>query len=280
MTVFQKVPGIDYKPDECWINPSPAGLWGRVAIVSMWTPLARTCKSWGDKPAVIGMLRTIPGIDLLVRGLLANPQIRLVVIDGTDASADKATSRALYAMWKGERADMFTDREVAYHAVELYSSIDLVVADRVPFVRQAVATLDPESVEVAEFLRIPNQDRGGIGRILCPPPPPKANAPAPHGDPGERVAGDTLADVWPMALQRIMAFGRAVPTQYGESREILNLVSVIRDPKRVAEDLAALGLTEGQLEDYRKQLMGEIAVEDRAYSYGSRLRGRPDKGQF
>jgi thymidylate synthase len=232
MTVFQKVPGIDYKADECWINPSPAGLWARVAIVSMWTPLARTRKTWDDKPAVIGMLRTIPGIDLLVRGLLANPQIRVVVIDGTDASADKATSRALYAMWKGERADMFTDREVGFHAVELYSSIDLVVADRVPFVRQAVATLDPESVEVAEFLRIPNQDRGGIGRIVLPPPPPKANAPAPHGDPGERVAGDTLADVWPVVLQRIMAFGRPVPTQYGETRELLNLVSVIRDPAK------------------------------------------------
>ena len=35
--------------------------------------------------AVAGPLRTQPGIDLFVRNLLANPQIRLVILDGPTA---------------------------------------------------------------------------------------------------------------------------------------------------------------------------------------------------
>jgi hypothetical protein len=304
MTVFQKVAGIEYKPDECWVNPSPAGLWARVAVVSMWTPLVRTRKTWDDKPAVIGLLRTIPGIDLLVRGLLANPQVRVVVIDGTDASADKATSKALFAVWRGESHRTLLGDDVGHpEAANLVREVTLLDAKD----KLEMATFESAMDDRSTLNAIPDFDRSG-GAVILPPPPPKANAPAPHGDPGERVAGDTLADVWPVVLQRIMAFGRPVPTQYGETRELLNLVSVIRDPAKSIEDLRksglielesrtdagerfhdvayeilrnqprqhpVLGLTYAQVADYARQFLDPVPPggDGTAYAYGARFRG-------
>lgn len=51
--------------------------------------------------------------------------------------------------------------------------------------------------------------------------------------PGQRVTGRTLAQVWPRALAEVLRFGNTV----GNTRELLNLVSVIENPKGGLEEI-------------------------------------------
>jgi len=226
MTVF--VPVVPN--DDLWINPDPEGAHARIAVVGLWTDARVTAKRWSYRPAVCGPLRTLAGIDLFLRDLLANPQIRVVVVDGKDLSPDQQVTAALKRLWTAaETGEALDDIEAAKSIVE-GTDVDpdeLLGALIVTFAQ--VRVVWKHEFDDDDPTPVDDKDRTG-GRYVLSPPAPKADAPAPHGDPGERVAGDTLADVYPALLHRIMSFGREVPTQYGMTRELLNLVAVIRDP--------------------------------------------------
>lgn len=292
------------------IHPEPPEGWHRVAVVGGWTDKVKIRERWLHA-AVCGPLRTVRGIDLLVRGLLANPQIRVLVWDGPDLTPSEATRKALFRMWA-------RDMEVAED-----------LADVVDGLIDGVALQDGEGFELCApgpiGVQPHSEDRFG-GTVIRPPPIPKPSAHAPHGDPGDRIAGDTLADVWPRVLKRALECGREVPTQYGESRELLNLVSVIREPANMlhgplgwnycesckgtgsdftpeeAEQLGmppevshcrecegtgvdrnakhpVLGLSWTDIESYYERLTGPEVPEGTRYVYGSRMRGTPDRSE-
>lgn len=115
---------------------------------------------------------------------------------------------------------------------------------------------------------------------------------APHGDPGERIAGDTLADVYPRMLDRILTCGREIPSQYGVSRELMGLVTVIRNPSATVVDIMAdddpeamrlrstphpiLGFSWEALLDYAKTFPPNTEMpEGASYGYGARMGGLP-----
>ena len=240
------------------IIPDPG--WPRVAVACRWKDAHKRREQW-PHASVVGPLRTTRGIDLLVRSLLANPQIRIVVIDGADLSAGKLTTAALMDLWEsGIRprgmADDLTDDLLGL----IRESVILAIHD------PKLSDLDLDTITV-------DVDRPG-GPIVLPPPVPVATTAAPHGDPGERVVGDTLVDVWPAVLQRIMDFGFDVPSQYGATREVLNMVSVFRDPRSILEDVDNapwLGFTRNAMEEYARRVTTPWAPEDAPYSYGTRI---------
>ena len=204
------------------VHDDPPGLWGRVVCVSGWQSAKIARKRWRHASAV-GPLRTVEGIDLLVRSLLANPQIRLVVIGGPTAGPiGERTFAALRELWvDGGRPGLIEP--------ELFGVVTLITS--------CLSLADEADGRLALGLgNIPDTDRPG-GRIVLPPPPPKVEAAAPHGDPGQRVTGRTLAEVWPRALEVAMRFGRTVPTHYGMTREYIGLTSVIRDPLATIAEL-------------------------------------------
>lgn len=123
---------------------------------------------------------------------------------------------------------------------------------------------------------------------------PTSSERAPHGDSGDRIVADALADLWPRVLDRALRCGREVDTQSGETRELLNLVSVLRDPSKTLADFPSwaesgvpevsaaaaaqphpvLGFSFADVEAYTERLTGAKVPEGAAYSYGSRMRSR------
>lgn len=268
------------------IHQDPVEGWHRVAVICGWSDARKARERWPDA-AVVGPLRTIRGIDLLIRSLLANPQIRVLVVDGQDLTPGEATLSAFTALFADGNTRGLTKAlaphfhwlrdfvDVAYHAAVYGTG---AVSDEA---RQQV--LDA----VTTVPLYPAGDRPG-GTIILPPPAPVATARAPHGDPGDRIAGATLVDVWPRILRRAFECGREVPTQYGGTRELLSLVSVIRDPAKTLDDLpvaqlhpdAILQIKAQDVEAYYQRLVGSEVPEGAAYSYGSRLRGVGAPGQI
>ena len=299
------------------LHDDPSAPFDRVAVVGLWEKAQTTRKRWPEV-AVVGPLRTKAGIDLLVRNLLANPQIDVLVVDGpTGGPVGEDTRNALARLWGGlygsqpaERFELLAEdlqttgpEGVWEYVTRTLESVRLVWIERGE---------DPDGVRQAldvALLRTALRPQGR--RVLkLSPPTPKASAPAPHGDPGERVAGETLGDVYPLALHRAMRFGREVPTQYGSTRELWNLVSVIRDPKAALWEIRQAGLPGvelGSLEHllhqrnnvmhrddcvecntphpvlgistmavqryFEESLVGAAPPEGQTYSYGSRMAG-------
>lgn len=256
------------------VNPEPPEGWHRVAVCTLWGDPKKACRRW-PYAAVVGPLRTLRGIDLLVQSLLANPQIRYLVIDGRDITEGEPVLKALVATWRG--------------ATTIAPDIQRAFSDQVRMIY--LTAKDSFTDADIDACRLNYKDRGEP--ILLPPPAPTATARAPAGDPGERIAGETLADVWPRTLARILTCGREVPTQYGPTRELLGLVSVIRDPRGTVEEIAfhkqpgtepntepfatashpVLGFSLTELEAYTERLTTAAKAAGASYSYGSRMAG-------
>ena len=255
------------------IHPEPPEGWHRVAVCSLWSSV-KEARAWWPHAAVVGPLRTMRGIDLLVRSLLANRQVRVLVVGGKDIVQGEPVCRALAVLWACH--DGLVGEDVTEeHLDALLDGVRLVLKPEIEWGKDwglgATLGLDPPPVG--------SEDRPGDA-IVLPPPIPVPTARAPHGDPGDRVAGDTLIDLWPRVLRRAMECGREAPTQYGPTREMLDLVSVIRDPKRtvnqvpINDDLTRLlHLTWEDLEGYYKRLVEAEVPDGAQYTYGSRLRG-------
>jgi len=240
------------------IEPNPA--WPRVAVACRWKDAHKRRTKW-PHASVVGPLRTVRGVDLLVRNLLANPQIRIVVIDGADLSAGQATTQALTDLW-----DL---------GVRPRGMADDITDEHLDLIRRTViiAFREPKGQDLDLDGIVEDADRNG-GAVILPPPPPVATATAPHGDPGERVVGDSLIDVWPAVLQRIMSFGHSVPSKYGDTMEVLNLVSVYRNPRAILEDVDRagwLGFDRAGMEEYARRVTTPWAPEGAPYSYGTRI---------
>lgn len=255
------------------IHPNPPEGFHRVAVVSGWHDAAKARAKW-PHAAVVGPLRSVRGIDLLVRGLLANPQIRILVWDGPDLTG---TKNLLLSLWFGQEGTELAD-DIEPHmqglrdGVKLFWDIDDVDPDSSMSDRKALTCgwLDHDAIHGGT-------DRPGGPVILPPPPPTVSDTRAAHVT-APRFEADTLAALWPQLLREILDAGRTVPTQSGDTLEVLNMVGVVRDPKKTlarlpAEDSHVYGFNWQDLLNYTDRLMTGAKGEGMDYSYGSLLAG-------
>lgn len=307
------------------VHPNPTGAWARVAILCGWQDAKIARKRWPEA-AVVGPFRTARGVDELVRNLLANPQIRLVLLDGPEGGAiGKRAREALREVFDTGRgvngaevdidrlptalaASLFDSEKPLYKPVPgdpLFEAVCLMLRGvwlldtkhfRLDIVKEWsnfriegikkwwISAVGDAQLPVGIDLRL-DENRAG-GPCFLPPPAPKPSDDMPSGDTGQRIAGATLVYVWPAVLAEVLRFGRKVPTQYGMTRELLNLVSVIRDPEATlaafeqtgdpvvdAIPHPVLSLSWADVESYYQQLVSAAIPDGQSYTYGSRLRG-------
>lgn len=269
------------------IHPSPENVWHRVAVVGLWTDAKRLRRDW-PRVSVVGSLRTVSGIDRIVRNLLANPQIRLLVIDGKDITSGgrepvlaalRATWDRAATAWPHLAADTAEAANYGTHGSNLFQTgVRIVTAEEWKTDVQ-LSPMDECAHPEIPLHVLDDKDRWGP-RVSLPPPAPTASTAAPAGDPGERVVGETLADAYAGVLHAALRFGRVVPTQYGGTRELLHLVSVIRDPVasldawRGTPETLHLGMTWSEVLDYAENdFLGTRWHDNASYGYGSRLHG-------
>lgn len=271
------------------IHADPPGLWARVAVATMWSD-ARVGRRKFPHAAVVGPVRTRAGLDELARNLLANPQIRLLIMDGPDLTPEEDTSRALRDLFdprtrpetyltssgllaqpectcgggpEDETSTVLTGKLAHKPLWHVLRDVQLVV-----HTRGNPERFPRDAAEQWVRANVPDEDRKG-GAHVVKADPPKPVGSADHGDPGDRIAGDTLADVFPRLLRQVLVAGHVLSSQYGRAKELLNVVSVIRDPRQTALDYA----DHAQTTAYYKRLVGAEVPEGAPYSYGSRMRG-------
>ncbi len=257
---------------------------GHVAVVTGWTVRQSVAKRLReDEYAVIGNLYSpTRGIGPLLRNLLANPQVKdLVILAATKEDKNAGSCQCLldffqhgFQAGKSEtRRDCwvinsdipgYIDAEIPQaileqlrHAVDYYFVSNLNealeqiqhLARRSPIISSATPQLFP------------------ITEVL------PSTLPGPRY--GHRIEGNTIAETWVKILHRIKSTGTIRPTQYGQWQELIDLTAIVTEEPDdfYFPDPNFLPIQPEFIPDYIAQMLEDAPQQEGVkYTYGQRLR--------
>ena len=251
-------------------NPS-----SETAIITLWTMKEAVEKKVKREDfAVIGQLYNAErGIDLLVRNLLANPQIKLIVITGSDLSKSGIVLKDFFDNGFEKGKTKSTERECWKIKSKHDGFIGLDVDEKdLETLRKSITCLRVDDIEKwdKKSMKVPSQDRE------------KVIYEKKEEDFGEYVTeenafvlrSEKVVESWLKILDLILRFGRTTDNPDGSKvKELINLVSVITD-----EDPNDLYLPEAfpydldTIKEYTKTITTDFKPKDVSYTYGMRIR--------
>ncbi len=252
-----------------------------VALVTLWRLADKIANSLprGLCAAIGNLYSCSQGLSLLIRSLLANPQIHtLVILTLNDLSGSGQALLNLMRSGTIEGENRFGHRRrlvVGYRNAE----IDLTIpAEAIDDLRHRLRVVEVHKISELEFTLLQNNRPPSQARNVepqhFPEEPPVEIEYWPGGQTGHVVTGRTVAEVWVKALSAIMRYGMPNPNaNYGTgTRELLTLTSVITDERATQPELPDwMGVNAEHLDTYSRQLITGEPVDGMSYTYGGRM---------
>lgn len=244
-----------------------------VGICTLWTERGVVEKMVGDLPYnLIGNLYSAAGINSIIRNVMANPNIRTIVIWGSEMSL----SGHSLLMFMKEGVD--ENRKIKRGRGEIEAEIpDEIIEEfrtKIEVIDLRGRNKDELLVKLKELSLI-RKDPFFASPREFPKSEPRVEL-LPSEQTGYYVRGKTVAQTWLKLLNEIYKYGRPKHTRYAqdnELKEILNLTAVIsgEDPTEVYFP-EYLPFERGELEAYYAEIMTDREVPGVAYNYGRRMR--------
>jgi len=247
-----------------------------VGIITLWT-MARDVAEKVDKSkySVIGQFFSAErGLDIMVRNLLANPQITNLVITGIDFSRSGKVLKDFFekGFYKGETE--ITGKSVWRIQSEHPGYIELDIPEEVlNELRESINVAWVTNIKDFDPSKLQVPPRKRQKRVFIKKEEEIENRYVAE-DTGFVLRGRTIAEVWLKILDTILKFGEDTKTHYeADQRELLNLISVITD-----EDPNNLFMPEwlpfekSHFMQYIPQITTGVVVPGTSYTYGSRMR--------
>lgn len=244
-----------------------------VGICTLWTERGIVEKIVEKLPYnVIGNLYSAQGINAMIRNVMANPNIRTIVIWGSEMSL---SGHSLLMFMKN---GIDEKRKIIKGRGEIESEIpDEIIAEfreKIEVVDLRGRTKDQLIEKMEELSKVKKEPFSTKVREF-PKSEPKVEV-LPSEQTGFYVHGKTVAQTWLKLLNEIYKYGRPKHTRYSknnELKEILNLTAVIEeeDPTNVYFP-EYLPFERGELEAYYAEIMTDREVPGVAYNYGRRMR--------
>lgn len=244
-----------------------------VGICTLWTERGVVQKMVGDASYnVIGNLYSAQGINAIIRNVMANPNIRTIVIWGSEMSLSGHSLLMFVRNGIDKERKIIKGRgvieaEIPDSVIKLFRESIEIVDLRGRSKDELIAKLE----ELAKLKKKPFADKPQE----FPKSEPKVEI-LPSERTGYYVRGKTVAQTWLKLLNEIYKYGRAKHTRYAhdnELKEILNLTAVVseEDPEEVYFP-EYLPFERGELEAYYAEIMTDREVPGVAYNYGRRMR--------
>jgi len=236
----------------------------QVGIVTLWTICDEIVKNI-DKNlyCAAGQLYTKTGINFLVRNLLANKNIRYLIISGQDRAGSGAE---LVKIWASGESDCL-EKEIGRNSVR----------KMIENVRLIDMRGEQDGKKIEEEIKKINQDIGGYGKPeIFPEHKSKGlNELECHfpTDPAVfKVKGKTVADTWLKLLKTILKFGDVKKTDSMKMKEIYDMVTIVTDEDPDSFYVPEwLGFGSDKIESYLPQILGKDKITGLHYTYGYRL---------
>ena len=248
---FTPVPRVHYNTCK-FQNPS-----GTFAVCGLWAEPDKLAAAYPNA-YMVGPCYSAAGADMIVRTILANPQIHELLVTGPDLSKTRDDIRR-------EFLEEWKDNSLLK---QLLRSGEGAIYDRY--------LLQTNRYKIVFPLREPAADvRPSLGR----------------GWPGQRIVGATLWEVWPRVLREIVNHGAESPTAYGTRQRELLAPTWVFGVEATLHTMHGAGLVPAWFAHLEGVGQGEQALDDYAavhflgsapkpegiaYTYADRLRSMGD----
>ena len=258
---------------------------GATAVVTGWTVKQAVAKHLRlSQYGVIGQLYSpTRGMSVLIRNLLANPQVRyLVVLKATREDRNSGACKCLLDLFRqGYTAGVSDTGRPCWR---ICSSILGYVDAEIPEVALEQLRSALEVYEVNSIPEALERIRALAERPLLPPWSEPRQFPMSDLTPtvlpgsryGHRIQGRTIAETWVKIIHRIKTTGTIRPTGYdGRWQELIDLLTVITDepPEFYFPEPNYLPCDRLFIQQYISQILDDAPYREGVkYTYGQRLR--------
>lgn len=255
-----------------------------VAICSMWSDREYVAGQVGlENVIVVGNLYSHgPGIEGIIRNVLANPSIRSIVLAGKDKSQSAETllnffSQGVEITNKG----LVIPRPTSIKPEDLPSgrrSIDNAIPiEALDLLRRNVSVVDMREKSWAEVheMVLKNEELPAFSEPVVYPKSESKVSVMKGEDIGFVFHGERPEEVWLEILRTIRQFGYIGETQWTSgSQEVLNLVAVLDgDLDQMMKWPGWVGHSSEAVLKYSQQLINGVALDkEDSYAYGERMR--------
>lgn len=244
-----------------------------VGVCTLWTERDVVGKLVKDPSlyAVIGNLYSGQGINAMIRNIMANPQIRTIVIWGSELSMSGHSLK----QFVNEGVD--SERKIIKGRGEIEAEItDKAIAQ----FRKSIEIIDLRGKPAPELLKTLQDQKqkqkkpfDTVAKIFAPSQP--VVRPMPSEQVGFRVEGKTVAQTWLKVINEIYKYGRYKHTRYtqqNELKEVLNMVAVVQEEDPTKEYFPEyLPFERSELMAYYPEMTTARRIPGTAYNYGHRM---------
>lgn len=239
----------------------------QVGIVTLWTICDEVIKDIDKETyCAAGQLYTKNGLNYLVRNLLANKNIRYLLVCGQDRGG---SGQELLTLWKTSKSD-FLHKEIAADSIKkLTEKVKLINLNADPDagknIAEVIGGLDQSLPSYGKKEEFPEPKTEELNELECRFPTDAAVF---------KARGKTVAETWLKVLKTILKFGDVKETDSMKIKEVLNMAAVITDED--PENLSVpewLGFDHRKIEDYLPQIISKEKIAGLHYTYGYRLGG-------
>lgn len=255
----------------------------QVAVCALWTKKEMVAEKLDlEKVAVIGNLYSPKkGIGFLIRNILANPNIRHLVVCGLDRSNSGQVLIDLSVNGFKKIEDKENDRTYWQVISDIENRIDIEIEkEALEIFCKGVKIIDlRQEKDYNEIKRIigsldQNLPPFASESFVFPEPPMKEINLFPAESIAHVIRGEKIAEVWLKILDHILRFGITDNTAYQNlQKEIINISSIIsgEDPENlyISEWLPN---NKEHLKNYLPTILTGFCPNDSAYTYGFRMR--------
>jgi thymidylate synthase len=235
-----------------------------VSITTLWTIGNKITQDINTNLyCVAGQLYTKNGINYLVRNLLANKNIRYLIMCGQDRSK---SGKELIKLWNDKTIDILHKEikpESITNMVKNVKLIDLRGNEDGKTIKKEINKLDLNATAYGKPETFSEPAEKDLNELECSWPTDTSIF---------KVRDNSVAKTWLKALKIILKFGDIKHTDAMKMKEVCNLTAVIdsEDP----DDFYLpdyLNLTKEKIKNYLPQITGSQNIKGLHYTYGYRL---------
>ncbi len=250
---------------------------GHVGIITLWTKSKEiAAKLDRSKYAVIGQLFSAErGLDILIRNLLANPQITNLIVTGVDFSKSGIVLMDFFE--KGFESGKTDVTEKPCWRVKSqypgYVGLD-IPEESLNLIRETVNILRVQDVTKFDFSSIKKPEKTREKSVILKQEEVTKKYVGEYA--GYIIRGKTIAEAWLKVLDTIIKFGKVSGTHYDDQqKEVMNLLSIISDENpdnfHIPDFLPG---DKQHIQEYIPRITKDMpgGIHKNEYTYGSRMR--------
>lgn len=240
------------------------------AVCTLWTPAEIIAKELPkEKFSLCANLYSLEGINTVVRGILANPLLRHIVICGSDLTHTGETLKQFFESGADEKG-FVKGTNFQFHTEIPRGALEDVRRNAKLY---DLRKKSPD--EIGKFVgSLPILPAFAEPREFPFLEPQKFESFDSEGE-GFLVRAKTIAFAWLQILDLVMKFGEEKPTEYpAKQKELLNVLAVIDEEDKTLPSF--IGFTDKDLQEYLPSMLTAEKPASISYTYGSRIFKRED----